>query len=270
MLRLVLRDTTEIGITDHDKDLPFDLGDGEITYDSGTGILSSDISLSCGLDADNFEVTGPIGDVVTKEAVLGGRFDRATVYLFQVNWKDTTQGPARLLKGNLSEARIEGGKFIFEIRSDKDRYNQTVGRLITNQCDADHGDARCGRTPETSDLTVTAGTSSLQFVALFTGTAADDYFNKGTVQFLTGDLAGTMPVEIEDWDDMGSNLATITLFAPLAEAPSVGDTATAIRGCGKTRADCMARNNIANFRGFPEVPGSDQALKFPIPGAGDQ
>jgi uncharacterized phage protein (TIGR02218 family) len=268
MLLLSLRDGTSIGITDHGKDLDYNLLGGSVTYDSGTGIWSSDLSLSCGMDADNFELRGPIADTITLEGILGGKYDRATAKLFQVNWKDLTQGAIKLLQGNVSEARAEGGEFVFEIRSDKDRYNQTVGRIMSNQCDADHGDERCGRTPETSDLVITVGTSAYQFTATFTGTYPDDYMNKGTVQFLTGDLAGTMPVEIEDWEDNGDGTATVKMFAGLAEAPAVGDTATATRGCGKTRADCMARNNIVNFRGLPELPGSDQALRFPVPGTG--
>ena len=142
MLLLDLRDGTSIGVTDHDKDISFDIGDGTVTYQAGTGILTSDVSLSAGLDADNYEVTGPIADVVTLEAVVGGRFNRARARLFQVNWKRLTDGAIKLLAGNVSEARIEGGKFVFEIRSDADRFNQVVGRLIINNCDADHGDAR--------------------------------------------------------------------------------------------------------------------------------
>jgi hypothetical protein len=95
----------------------------------------------------------------------------------------------------------------------------------------------------------------------FAGTYADDFFNLGTVEALTGALAGTWPVEIFDWSAAGA----IVLFAPLADVPAIGDTFTIKRGCGKTRADCMARDNIDFFRGFPEVPGSDQVLKIAVP-----
>jgi hypothetical protein len=71
MLLLDLRDGTSLGFTDHDKDLAYDIGDGTVTYQSGTGILTSMCQCPRTLDGDNFEVTGPIGDVVTLEAVLG-------------------------------------------------------------------------------------------------------------------------------------------------------------------------------------------------------
>jgi uncharacterized phage protein (TIGR02218 family) len=268
MLLLELRDGTSIGITDHDRDIPFDLGDGTATYQSGTGILASDVSLQTGLDADNYEVTGPLKDDgdFTLERVVGGRFNRARAKLFQVNWRDTSLGAIKLLAGNVSEARIEGGKFILEVRSDCDRYNQVIGRLIVNNCDADFGDARCGATPVSTTLTITSVTDAMGFAGSYTGGPyADDYFNGGTIEALTGDLAGTDPIEIHDWSQAGG----VVLFMPLVEPPAVGDTFTVKQGCPKSRLGCMARNNILNFRGFPEVPGSDQIFRPTIPGQGN-
>ena len=269
MLLLSLNDGTSIGVTDHDKDIDYNLTDallGTVTYQAGTGILASDVSLAAGLDADNYEVTGPIGDLVTIEAILGGRFNRAEAWLFQVNWKDTAQGAIKILKGNVSEARLEGGRFVFEVRNDCDRFNQVVGRLIVNNCDADFADGvRCHATAVEVVGTVTAVTDEMRFTVSYTGSYADDFFNIGTVEALTGDLAGTAPVEIHDWTVGGA----ITLFAPLAERPAIGDTFTVRQGCPKNRAACMAFGAILDFRGFPEVPGSDQILRATIPGQGN-
>jgi uncharacterized phage protein (TIGR02218 family) len=165
----------------------------------------------------------------------------------------------------VSEARVEGGRFIFEIRSDADRFNQVVGRTITNNCPWDHGDANCGRTPESVVGTVTAVTDEMRFSVSFTGSFANGYFDMGTVEALDGDLAGTDRVEIQSWTAAGA----IELFVPLAEAPAVGNTFNIVRGCGKSRADCMARSNILNFGGFPEVPGNDQVMKATLPGQGN-
>ena len=262
MLLLDLTDGTSIGITDHDKDIAFDIGDGTVTYGAGTGILASNVALSCGLDADNYEVTGPIADVVTLDAILSGRFNRARSRLFEVNWKELSAGAIKILSGNVSEARIEGGKFILEIRSDVDHYNQTVGRIITNQCDADYADGiRCFATPTEITGTVTTSTDPLHMTVSFAGSYANDFFNKGTVIGLTGANTGFV-VEIEDWTSGGA----ITLFAPLTETPDVGDTFTVRDGCGLSRADCMAHNAIEWFRGYPEVPGR-KVLMPAVPGA---
>lgn len=270
MLLLVLRDGTSIGVTDHDKDISYDiLGDGSVTYEAGTGILTSDVSLQAGLDADNYEVTGPIKDDgdFTLERIQGGRFNRARAYLFQINWRNTSAGAIKLLAGNVSEARIEGGKFIFEIRSDSDRFNQVVGRLITNNCDADFADqVRCFATATEVVGTVDSVTDAMNFTVTFAGSYADDFFNFGTVEFLTGQLAGTAPVEIHDWIAAGG----IELFVPLVEEPAIGDTLTIRDGCMKSRQACMDHDAIEWFRGFPEVPGSDQIFRPTIPGQGNE
>lgn len=265
MLLLDLRDGTSVGVTNHDKDIAFDIGDGVVNYQAKTGILASDVSLQAGLDADNYEVTGPLRDTgdFTLERVVGGRFNRARARLFQVNWRDTSQGAIKLLAGNVSEARVEGGTFVFEVRSEADRFNQVVGRLIVNNCDADFADGvRCHATAVSVVGTVTAVTDAGNFTVSYAGSYADDFFNIGTVEALTGQLAGTDPVEIHDWS-VGGN---VVLFAQLVEAPAIGDTFTIRQGCPKSREACMAFGAILDFRGFPEVPGSDQVLRATIPG----
>lgn len=263
MLRLDLTDGTIMAFTDHDRALDYDLGDGSASYSPAVGMFGSDIALSEGFDVDNFESTGPLGEIVTRIAVMGGRYDRARARLFEINWSDPSDGAIAQLAGNVAEARLEGGKFIFGIRSQMDRYNQVIGRVISNLCSADHGDAKCGRTVETLDGAVAAVTDAMRFQITFAGSFADDYFNVGKLIFTLGDMVGIKPVRVFDWTAAGS----IILMEPLPTMPEIGDTVTLSRGCPKTRAGCMERNNIARARAFFEVPGSDQVLKVPVPGS---
>lgn len=268
MLRLALNDGGIIAVTDHDRALTFDTGDGNDVYSPRTGIMASDLSLSTGFDADDVEVTGPLVETateawhVTKTMVLGGRLDDAVAHFFQVNWKSLGSGAIKLLKGRVVLAEIEGDRFKLTINSEIAKFSQEVGRVITPYCDADFGDARCGYAVPTVAAEVTAVTNARQFTVSFTGTYADDYFNKGTVEFLTGELAGTRKVEISDWASSGN----ITMWTDLVEPPQVGDTLTLRQGCDKTRAACLVYDNVINFRGFPDVPGTDQVLRYPNPG----
>jgi len=262
MLRLDLADGTTLAITDHSADLDFDLGDGSVTYSAGTGILPSDLALAVGIDGSDIEVTGPIADLVTRTAVIGGRYDDAVARLFQVNWSDLTIGALKLLKGRVTKAEVRGGQFSFTIASEASRFGQTIGRVVTAYCDADFGDTRCGLTIIPLSATVATVTDERTFTVTFSGSYANDYFNRGTVTFTSGELNGTRPVEIFDWSAAGA----VSLWTGLAEAPQVGDTLEIRQGCGKTRADCLAFDNVINFRGFPDVPGTDQVLRYPNPG----
>jgi uncharacterized phage protein (TIGR02218 family) len=264
MLLLDLSDGTSIGITDHDMSLDYDIGDGVVTYDAGTGILASDIALSAALDADNYEVRGPIGEVVTLEAILGGRFNRARARLFQVNWKSLGSGAIKIMAGDVAEVRPEGGEFVFEIRSDFDRFNQVVGTVITPYCQGTHATCCVQIAPETA-TTITSAASALTFNIAATLDPADH--RDGRLWFTTGALAGTEPREIYA---ISGN--TVTLFAPLADVPGVGDALTVKEGCDRTRATCLARfDNVIELRGgYPETSGSDQILRMPIPGQGNE
>ncbi|AMK19328.1 DUF2163 domain-containing protein [Sphingobium sp. MI1205] len=263
MLRLDLTDGTVMAFTDHNRSIDYDLGDGSASYSPAVGMFGSDVALSEGFDVDNFESTGPLGEIVTRIAVMGGRYDRARARLFEINWSTPADGEIAQLAGNVAEARMEGGKFTFGIRSQIDRYNQVIGRVISNLCSADHGDARCGRAVETVDGAIGVVTDAMRFQISFAGSFANDYFNAGKLVFTLGEMVGIKPVRIFDWTAAGA----ITLMEPLPTAPQVGDTVTLSRGCPKTRAGCMERDNIANARAFFEVPGSDQVLKVPVPGS---
>lgn len=272
MLRLDLVDGSILAVTDHDEPITFNLGDGATTYSPSTGILPSDLSLSTGFDPDDVEVTGPITEdgLTTLAAVIGGRFDEAAARLFQIDWSTLASGPVRLLRGRVARSDVEGSRFKLTVHSEVSKYSQSVGRSITGYCDAEFGDARCGFTPFELAATVASVTDERAFTVTFAGTYANDFFNRGTVSFGSGALVGIRPVEIFDWFSGGA----IALWIPLPEAPQVGDTLTIRQGCSKVRSSedpaqptCMSYDNVINFRGFPDVPGSDKALRYPNPGS---
>lgn len=269
------RDGTVLGFTDHDRDLTIDLtdiSDVPVTFRADVGIMASDITLTTGLDADSVEISGPLGSVVTRADVLGRRYNRAQIRMFDVDWNQTWPDVLALMAGHIADVKIQGGRFVFEARSVADLYNQPIGRLITPYCTADFGDSQCGVALTNIAATVTAVTDDFRFtLGGLAGTYANDYFNLGTVVFLSGDLAGQEQVEVFDY--VGATGA-VTLFAPLAASPSVGDTLYIRRGCSKIRKSddatlptCLTYDNVINFRGFPDVPGSDQYLKYPVPGS---
>ena len=269
MLRLERTDGTILTYTNHDEDLVYDLvGDGDETY-VASAIQFSDISFSAGLDPDNCEATGPFDEAITLVGVLGNRFQGARAWIFEVDWSDLTLGEIPLLGGQVSESKAQGRKWLFDIRDWRERLAQSPGRAMMNTCDAEHTlpvDPRCGRTPETDTATVVSAVDGMQMtVTLATGGWADGYFNKGEVLGLTGENEG-IKLKIEDYD---SATLVIKLFGFLPATPQAGDTFTLIRGCGKTRADCMARNNMPQFKGEPDSPGTDQLFRAAIPGGGD-
>lgn len=267
MIRIQTSLDTVVCMTDHDEPLIYDVIDeGDEVYTAGV-CQFSDITQTAGVDPDNCEVTGPLWDEITKAGILGERFQGARAWIFEVDWSDLSLGHAALLGGEVAEAKVRGSEYMLDVRDWRERLAQTNGRAMLNTCDAEHTlpvDPRCGRTPETETITVTSAVDGMQFTGTITGARPDAYFNKGEVLGLDGENVG-VKVKIESHTAAG----VIKLRGFLPATPQIGDTFTLIRGCGKTRADCMERANMINFRGEPDSPGSDQLFRPTIPGQGN-
>ncbi len=54
----------------------------------------------------------------------------------------------------------------------------------------------------------------------------------------------------------------IALCLPMPNTVAVGHTFNIIAGCDKLKQTCLDKfNNIVNFRGFPDVPGTDKIME---------
>lgn len=272
-LKMVLRDGTEVGFTDHDRDLEVAVSNdfyGPLTYQSGYGVIVGDMDLQIGLEADNTEATFPISDLITRAAVLARRWHMADCYIFDVDWTQDAPEPFEMMAGYVSDARPEGNTAVFEIRSQADRWNTTIGHILSPRCNADFGDARCGATPTDYPTQVASVLSNMRFTVDLAGNYADDFFRYGEAEFISGELAATWPFEIIASDGYTQE---IEVLAPMPGFPAVGDGVILRDGCSKikksddpTLPTCFTHNNVNRFRGWDQVPGSDHFLRFPVPG----
>lgn len=139
--KVVRQDGTSFFFTQHDEDIVFS-GD---TYIASAGFNASAISNDAAMSVDNLEVLGFLEGDFNEQAIRAGLFDRANVYLFLVNWADTSMGQVRLRRGWVGEVVFASqGYFKAELRGIAQALTQRIGRIYTPTCDADLGDARCG------------------------------------------------------------------------------------------------------------------------------
>lgn len=263
MLLFVLRDGAKFAITDHNNDIDFELSEvpGSNTYSSRSGFRISDFQTGTGLEPGNYEVTGPIGEIVTQEAILGGRWRWATTYLFEVNWKNPTAA-LKMQQGRVAVAGPKGGQFRFEVRDERDRYSESVGYFVQNQCSRDFPECCVEIAPET-DTTVVSMVDTLTIEVAASLTAAD--FINGRVWFNDGPLFGSDPREI-----FAVSGSTITLFEPFPALAEVGNSITVKEGCDGTLAMCRDRfNNAVNRRHAYDAVRGNKILQPAIPGQGN-
>lgn len=262
------RDGVVLGFTDHDRDLTI----GGVVCRAATGFTASEATSRFDLAVDGAEISGAFSDDSLSEADLAaGRYDAAGVATWLVDWSDVSLR-VLIARGTIGEVRREGAAFTAELRGLADALAQDSGRLFTARCGVDLGDGKC-RVDLTSSAfrrggTVTAveGTSILAASGL-SGLAAG-WFTAGRLNWTGGANAG-LAIEVKQHRIVAGEVL-ISLWRAMPEPIVIGDSFVVTAGCDKSFATCRDRfANTANFRGFPQIPGNDFVVSYPLPGSPD-
>jgi uncharacterized phage protein (TIGR02218 family) len=261
--RVIRTDGEMFGFTTVDKALQ--IGDlqvagvqlGNLRYEAATGMTPSAIEGQVGMAVPNLEMAGFLdSDSITVDDLLAGRWDDASVLIFQVNYNDLSMGAVILAAGKSGNVSSGTVGFKAEGRGLAQMMQQPVGEVYSPSCPANLGDARCG--VDLGPLTETAAVTSVEnLLSAFTATSLgtdDDHW--GLVTWLTGANTG-LSMEVANSQD-----GAITLHLPMPYPIAVGDTFEIIPKCHKRRTDdCSAKfDNVLNFRGFPDVPLNDKVI----------
>jgi len=258
--RITRSDGTKFGFTDHDVDITF----AGTTFHASTGFTATQIKESTGLNVDNLDADAAFQSAALTEADLAaGLYDGATVELWRVNWADTTQ-LVLIRQGSLGQVKRKEGAFTTELRGLAQFAQQNTGRTYSYLCDAQLGDARCMYALWHGGGVVVTATDAHSFAAAGLTGAPDGTFQDGLLTWTSGANNGaTMEVQRHANDFADAN-ATLVLWHDMPFAIAPGDTFNVTPGCNKLAATCNGKfNNIANFRGFPRIPGDNVMLLYP-------
>jgi len=258
--KVIRRDGTIMGFTDHDCDLVVNM----VTYLANTGLDGTKIDHALGLSVGGMELSGALtADGLSADDLLNGKYDNATIEYWLVNWADVTQ-TLLLDLGSVGQVKRSEYGFVAEMRGLAHLFDQETGRIFQKSCSANLGDAKCGvslvrPTYTANDAILTTDGATLLTTSL--AAYSDGWFSNGTLTFTSGVNEGSV-VTIKS-DTLANGVHTIELWVPLAAPLSAGDAICVVAGCDKTFATCRTRfANVTNFRGFPHMPGND--LVFPM------
>jgi uncharacterized phage protein (TIGR02218 family) len=264
--RLTRRDGVRLGFTDHDRDIAFD----GTTFEAAAGFSTSEMRDAVGLSVDNMEVESALSSArLEEDDIVAGLYDDAAVEIFRVNWHSPDQR-VLMRAGSLGEVRRNGITFAAEVRGLSHYLQQPGGRLYQFTCDADLGDARCKVDLDGPALRGTGAIESAPTLRLLhvsgLGAFAHGWFTRGLVRFTSGANAGRA-FEVKR-HAASPGLVTLELWQEPAFAPAAGEAFTVTAGCDKQIGTCAARfANVANFRGFPHMPGNDFVTAVSRPGS---
>ncbi len=259
--RLTLGDGRVLGFTEHDRDLNV----GGVTCRAATGFVGGAMENAMGLSVGDAALSGVLSDdAIAAGELETGLYDAARVETWLVNWADVSQR-VLLGAGEIGEVRRRGEAFEAEVRSLASRLNVAVGRTFQPSCDAVLGDRRCGvDTAGAAFRGVGSVVSSVDGRVLEAdGIAAfaDGWFEGGALVWTSGANAG-LRAEVR-----GSAGLRIELWRAAAHEVTPGDGFVVTAGCDKRLASCGAKfANVANFRGFPHMPGNDWIAAYPVEG----
>jgi len=260
-----------ITLTDHDADIIYD----GLTYTADGGFTRSAVKSQLDLDIDTLDVEGILSsDQITEDDIRAGRYNGAEIYVFVINWADTSQGIIKIKRGLIGEIKVQNGIYIAELQGLSQYLSNEILEQYTAECQADFGDSRCGFDTDTlkqSSTVISVSTDRLEFVvqeSVGSGSPGIDFsltglpsygYDHGKLTWTSGENNGIIQeVKIAD-----SVTATLTLYLKSPFSITVGDTFDLTAGCDKRFATCQFFGRQKFFRGFPDVPGQDRYLNYP-------
>ncbi len=259
------RDGAVFGFTDHDRPLAFE----GITFKADSGMTARAIVSATGLSVDNSEAMGALSDnAITEADIEAGRYDGATVKAWLVNWADVDMRALRFA-GTIGELRRSGGAFHAELRGLTERLNQPQGRAYQTSCSAILGDAKCGFDLNDRGFSTQIAVERIEEGRRFVFEALDEFepgwLERGRLRMISGAAEGLIAVIKRDRIVKGAR--EVEIWEALRAPVVAGDVVRLEAGCDRTHKTCRKKfNNLANFRGFPDIPGEDWLVSTPSRG----
>ncbi|MDT7934205.1 MAG: DUF2163 domain-containing protein [Sphingomonadaceae bacterium] len=250
--RIDRADGVSSGLTAHDRPLRID----GLRYESDSGIVPSAIRTALSGDHHQMDAAGALnGRSVSEADLLRGRFDGARLNVFLVDWSALEAGVIPLATGELGDVRCSNGRFEAEMLSVLTRLDRTVPDRFSPDCRASLGDRRCGvnlRAHE-EDVLVSAVEGEWLIVS---PTPAVERFRYGRLRVVSGSSSGV------DRAIANADGGRLLPAEPVQVAP--GTRLRLRAGCDKRWETCRDRfRNTPNFRGEPNLPGSDALQHYP-------
>jgi len=232
---------------------------GGVVHEPLAAITASAVERKSDLSLDNLEVGGGLeSDAVTDADISRGLYDRARIEVGIVKWDDLAAGRDVQFVGRVGDIRRRGERWVFEVRGVGDALQKANALRYLRECNVRvFGDTRCGVDVDALQVEDTVSAVSGNQTLTISDDSAAGYWRRARVTWLTGANAGYSQIAAA-WEAPTLGL----LFQPPGTI-QVGDTLRLRPHCDRSIGACKGFSNFARFRGYPHMPGQDDALDSP-------
>lgn len=192
---------------------------------------------------------------MTADDILANRWSGSSVQLLAGDWM-ADDDAVLLCDGEMGRMLIEDGSFstTIDILPSATRLQPCV--QTSPECRAILGDSQCRVDMRSRRQRVVV--AGVEPDAIIIEQADNERFRAGRLRWISGQSCGIEHLVI------GVDGPRLLLQDMPYHPVQVGDRAILTEGCDGRRATCVERfGNILNFRGEPDLPGSDILLRFP-------
>jgi uncharacterized phage protein (TIGR02218 family) len=169
-------------------------------------------------------------------------------------------------RGTFGELTRANGAFTAELRGLAEQMNTPIGRVYQRSCSAVLGDGACRFDLGQAGYFAEGLVSSVEDQRVFTFEGLDPleprWFERGRFEVLDGIAEGLIgAIKI---DRVDGAVRRVELWDRLRAEIAVGDRVKMTAGCDKRMETCRLKfANLLNFRGFPDIPGTDWQVAHP-------
>lgn len=245
-------DGVGLAATSHDKRQQI----GSVTHEADMDLKPSDLRLSDRMYGSRLELGGGLSSpALSMRDLIAGKWNGSTVRLLAGDWHQDAEA-IPVCSGELGKVVVEESKVSMSIDVLPPAIRRPPCIQTSPECRAVLGDRHCRIDMRTRRARLSVVEASANEITV---DASDtELYAMGRLRWVTGSNCGVEQIIL-------SVDGQTLLLQELPEFPiKAGDRAIVRQGCDGRRATCAERfANILNFRGEPDLPGSEILMRFP-------
>ncbi len=251
---VTLKDGSKLGFTDHNNNISYK----GVEYRCGESISMSSVESCNSLSADNFEIDFVLNpSFISQEDLLEGRYYKAYIEYFVINYMDHTQGSLLIKAGYVHELRLFSNKFSLEVMGIGYELNKQTQSIYSGSCRAKFKDKKCGA--RDIDYVISGEITNIlnnDVVEIDSSISFPNIYRNSEIQFLSDSKSKMVGLVTEV---IGSR---VILQKNSDIILKKGLRFLLYPQCDKEFFTCCnIYHNSLNFRGEPHVPGVDEVNK---------